>query len=151
MPAACSADKKTEEEERQRREQGREADKAGRRTRKGGRGPPLSSIAKGTFPHTHTMARQPIRVLASLTRPPSYNCSSMAQRSRCEVMQAKEENTGLEIFLSGQRLLLSLAAREQAFQLNKCHFQSQTVFSSDWFWMCCVREEDKEGFYEAWR
>lgn len=101
MPAACSADKKTEEEERQRREQGREADKAGRRTRKGGRGPPLSSIAKGTFPHTHTMARQPIRVLASLTRPPSYNCSSMAQRSRCEVMQAKEENTGLEIFLSG--------------------------------------------------
>lgn len=60
MPAACSADRKTEEEERKWRgaEQGREADKAGER-RKGGEGPPLSSIAvpseptKGTFPHTH--------------------------------------------------------------------------------------------------
>jgi len=30
--------------------------------------------------HTHTMARRPIRALASLTHPPSYNCSSVAQQ-----------------------------------------------------------------------
>ena len=31
------------------------------------------------------MSSQPIRALTSLTHPPSYNCSSMVQQSRCEV------------------------------------------------------------------
>lgn len=30
-------------------------------------------------------------------------------------------------------------------------FSLRQYFSCDWFWMCCEREEEKEGFYEAWR
>lgn len=108
VPAArtSSADRKTRGgggggEAENRAQEGRGAAKAGR----GGtevkdhsyRAQPFpGSLPEGPSP-THTMAGQPIRALASLTRPPSYNCSSMAQRSRCEVMRVREEEAGVDL------------------------------------------------------